>query len=498
MKLEKILEKVEYKCVRGSIDREVTDIVYDSRKADGTKAFVCLCGAMADGHEYIQSAYEKGCRVFITQKESEQTQGLEDITIVRLENTRKSLSYLSASLFDYPAEKLTTIALTGTKGKTATAFMIKNILEKAGKKTGMIGTMGVFFGQEHYQTKNTTPESYDIQYYMNEMVKAGCEYLVMEVSSQALKVGRTEGLLFDYGLFTNLSPDHIGEGEHADFEEYVYCKSLLFRQCRHGIFNIDDEQASAMMKDCTCDVHTFGIENKSADLTCEQMEYLMDSGFIGIDFTTKGVIEGIVKVNTPGKFSVYNAMAAMLMTHLEGVELKEMQEALGETSVRGRVEPVRISNQFNLLIDYAHNGMSMESLLTTLREYNPHRIVSLFGCGGNRSKLRRYEMGEISGKYADFSILTADNSRYERVEDIIEDIKIGIKKTDGEYIVIPDRKEAIKYSIANAKKGDIVLLLGKGHEDYQEINGERFPFDERVIIQEVIEELEREGKTWLK
>ncbi len=498
MKLKKILEKVEYECVQGSADTEVADIVYDSRKADGTNAFVCLCGAMADGHQYIKSAYDKGCRVFITQKESEQTKGLEDITIIRLEDTRKSLSYLSASLFDYPAKKLTTIALTGTKGKTATAFMIKNILEKAGIKTGMIGTMGVFFGKEHYQTKNTTPESYDIQYYMNEMVKAGCTHLVMEVSSQALKVGRTRGVLFDYGLFTNLSPDHIGEGEHADFEEYVYCKSLLFRQCRHGIFNIDDEHAPVMMKDCTCDIHTFGIENKSADLVCEQMEFLMESGFIGIDFKTKGLLEGTIKVNTPGKFSVYNGIAAMLTAHLEGVKLSDMQKALLETSVRGRVEPVKISSQFNLLIDYAHNGMSMESLLTTLQEYKPNRIVSLFGCGGNRSKLRRYEMGEISGKYSDFSILTADNSRYEKVEDIIEDIKVGMKKTDGEYVVIPDRREAIKYSIANAKEGDIVLLLGKGHEDYQEINGERFPFDERVVIQEVLEELEREGKTWLK
>lgn len=486
MKLSELLKDVEYKVLRGSIDTEVKDIVYDSRKAAKGTAFVCLTGAEADGHNYIESAVKLGCSVVIVEKEVEYIDG---VTYIFIENTRKALSYLAQAIFGYPAKKLTMIALTGTKGKTTTAFMIKAILEVSGKKVGVIGTMGAFIGSEHIPTKNTTPESYDVQKYLAMMVDAGMEYAVMEVSSQALKVGRTEGLHFDYSIFTNLSPDHIGENEHADFEEYVYCKSLLFRQSTHGVFNMDDKQYEAMIKEATCDVHTYGFSDK-ADLHCRDVSYRVEPGFIGIDFIVEGIRKFEFKVNTPGKFSAYNAMSAILLTSLLGVSFEDMQRALYHFAVRGRVEPVKVSDRYTVLIDYAHNAMSMESLLTTIKDYNPKRIVSLFGCGGNRSKLRRFEMGEISGKLADLSVLTADNSRYEDVLDIIEDIKTGINKTDGEYVVIPDRKEAIKYCIENAEDGDIILLLGKGHEDYQEINGERFPFDEREIISDIKKELE--------
>ncbi len=485
MKLKQLLTKLEYELLQGDIEIEISDIVYDSRKATEKNAFVCLSGAVVDGHSYIENAVKLGCRVIFVEKEVPLIQG---VTYIKLANTRKALSYLSQAIFDYPADKLTMIALTGTKGKTTTAFMIKEILEKAGKKVGVIGTMGVFIGERHIETKNTTPESYDIQYYLNEMINDSIEYAVMEVSSQALKVGRTEGLEFDYGIFTNLSPDHIGGDEHKDMEEYIYCKSLLFRQCKHGIFNIDDACYKDMISNATCTLNTFGFA-ENADLRVKNVEYRAKGGFIGIDFVTEGALNEEFKVNTPGKFTAYNALSAIALSRLLGIDVEDMKKALYNFAVRGRVEPVKISDRFTLLIDYAHNAMSMESLLTTIKEYNPKRIVSMFGCGGNRSKLRRYEMGEISGKYADLSVITEDNSRFEEVMDIIADIEVGINKTDGEYVVVPNRKDAIKYCIENAKDGDIILLLGKGHEDYQEIKGERFPFDERVIIDEIIKEI---------
>lgn len=485
MKLEKLLEKIEYKCLQGSLDTEIIDIVYDSRKVTKDTAFLCLAGANMDGHEFIEDAVKSGAKAIIVQKEVRVSQ---NITVIMVENTRMALSYLSAAYFGYPADRLTTIAITGTKGKTTTAFMIRSILKKAGYKSGMIGTIGVFIEEEHIETKNTTPESYDIQKFFAKMVKEGCTHVVMEVSSQALMVGRTAGILFEYGIFTNISPDHIGENEHKDFEDYLYCKSLLFKQCRHGIFNIDDDHAQDMQKEAVCDINTYGF-HENADLRAQKIEYLVEPGLIGILLTTKGMAEDTFKVGTPGKFSAYNAMAAITTAQLLSIDRAVIKEALHDIWVKGRVESVKISDKFTLLIDYAHNAMSMESLLSTIREYNPKRIVSLFGCGGNRSKLRRYEMGEISGKLADFSILTADNSRFEEVDDIIADILVGMEKTDGKYMIIPDRREAIKYSIQNAREGDIVLLLGKGHEDYQEIKGERFPFDERVVIKEILEEI---------
>lgn len=497
MKLRELLVHSDYTCLQGSLDKNIVDLVYDSRKAIPDTAFVCMVGAVSDGHGYIKNAIDSGCNTLIVEKSMEELekdtvrriQANPDITVIQTRDNRSTLSYMAQALYHYPAKKLTTIAITGTKGKTTTTFMIRTILEECGHKTGIIGTTGVYIGDRRIEIHNTTPESYDIQMYLAEMVKAGCDSCVMEVSSQALKLNRTAGILFDYSVFTNLSPDHIGEGEHADYAEYVYCKSLLFRQSRHGIFNIDDREAPAMMKAGTnLDTHTYGFRPE-ADLCAGNIDYIIRGSFIGIGFDTHGSLEERFEVNTPGRFSAYNAMAAILVTRLMGADIKYMKDALTHIFVRGRVESIKISNRFTLLIDYAHNAMSMESILTTMREYNPNRIISLFGCGGNRSKLRRYEMGEISGKLADLSIITADNSRFENVLDIIEDIKVGIHKTHGKYVVIPDRKEAIKYSITHAEEGDIILLLGKGHEDYQEIEGVRYPFDERDIIADILKEI---------
>ncbi|MBQ3666302.1 MAG: UDP-N-acetylmuramoyl-L-alanyl-D-glutamate--2,6-diaminopimelate ligase [Lachnospiraceae bacterium] len=495
--LSDVLENTSYTIVKGDLHVQINDVVYDSRKANKDNAFVCIIGAVTDGHKYIESTLQQGCKVIVIERDLEELPVLDayrDITVIKTESTKKALAAMAAAIYDYPDKKLTTIAITGTKGKTTTSFMIRDILEQHGKKVGVIGTTGIYMGEKFIENPNTTPQSYEIHKYFSMMLEEGCDTCVMEVSSQALKLDRTYQIMFDYGIFTNLAPDHIGENEHADYDEYVYCKSLLFKQCVHGVFNIDDEETSKMVKNAVCDIHTFGF-NSIADLYADHIDYIVRPGFIGIGIDLHGTIEEHIEVSIPGKFSAYNAMAAIMTAELIGVEIRDIKAALSNTFVKGRVETVKISDQFTLLIDYAHNAMSMESLLSTIRKYHPKRIVSLFGCGGNRSKLRRYEMGETSGRLADLSVITADNSRFENVMDIIEDIKVGMKKTDGEYVVIPDRKEAIRYCIENAKAGDIVLLLGKGHEDYQEIEGVKHPFDERVIIKEILDEI---GDNYLK
>lgn len=482
MKLKKILNNIEYELIKGSLDINITDLCYDSRKVTKDCAFICLEGTQVDGHDFIDTAIKKGASTIFIEKDIEVSQ---PVTVIKLSNTRKDLSLLSINYFDNPASKLTMIGITGTKGKTTTSWMIKNILEEEGKKVGVIGTMGVFIGNNHYETINTTPESYEIQKYLKEMVNQNIEYAVMEVSSQALKVGRIEGMTFDYGIFTNLTKDHIGEGEHENMEDYIYSKSLLFQKSKHGILNIDDKHYQDMTKNNTCDIHTFG-KNKEADLIINNIKLLRKEHFIGLELHTKGLIEDTFLVNTPGEFSAYNAISAILTTKLIGCKLESIKKALSKVAVKGRVEIIPVSSKYSVIIDYAHNGISMTNILNTMREYHPKRIVSLFGCGGNRSKTRRYDMGEISGRLSDFTIITEDNSRYEDINDIMNDIEIGIKKANGKYIKIEDRKEAIKYAIENAKEGDIILLLGKGHETYREKNGVREHFDEREVIKEII------------
>ena len=482
MKLKKILNNIEYELIKGSLDTNITDLCYDSRKVTKDCAFICLEGTQVDGHDFIDTAIKKGASTIFIEKDIEVSQL---VTVIKLSNTRKDLSLLSINYFDNPASKLAMIGITGTKGKTTTSWMIKNILEEEGKKVGVIGTMGVFIGNNHYETINTTPESYEIQKYLSEMVNQNIEYAIMEVSSQALKVGRVEGMTFDYGIFTNLTKDHIGEGEHENMEDYIYSKSLLFQKSKHGILNIDDKHYQDMTKNNTCDIHTFG-KNKEADLIINNIKLLRKEHFIGLELHTKGLIEDTFLVNTPGEFSAYNAISAILTTKLIGCKLESIKKALSKVAVKGRVEIIPVSSKYSVIIDYAHNGISMTNILNTMREYHPKRIVSLFGCGGNRSKTRRYDMGEISGRLSDFTIITEDNSRYEDINDIMNDIEIGIKKANGKYIKIEDRKEAIKYAIENAKEGDIILLLGKGHETYREKNGVREHFDEREVIKEII------------
>jgi UDP-N-acetylmuramoyl-L-alanyl-D-glutamate--2,6-diaminopimelate ligase len=366
--------------------------------------------------------------------------------------------------------------------------MIAEIFSQAGIKTGTIGTLGIVYDGKTYKTDNTTPESYEIQKAMRDMINAGCKAMVIEASSIGLKHSRLAGVTFDVGVFTNFSDDHIGGVEHKDMAEYLYCKSLLFRQCRQAAANIDDESYKAITKDAKS-LLTFGF-SENAQLRAKNERLLSENGFIGVHFEAEGLKNLSLDVGTPGKFNVYNALAAIAAVSFFDVPDKAIVDGLKVAHVKGRVEPVRVSDKFTLLIDYAHNALSMENVLTTLRQYNPNRLITLFGAGGNRPKVRRYEMGEVSGRLSDLSVVTEDNSRFEDVMDIIEDIKVGLAKTDGKYVVVPNRKDAIRYCINNAQDGDIIVLAGKGHEDYQEIKGVKYHMDERELIAEVLAENE--------
>ncbi len=488
MKLSKICEEIEYTLLQGSFETEVRDIIYDSRKIAPETMFVCMVGAVTDGHKYIPDAVEKGASVIVLEREEEAAQIPENITVLKVASARLALALMSAALFDHPARKLVTIGLTGTKGKTTTTYMIKKVLEMAGKKVGLIGTIGAMIGEEHLPSKNTTPESYELHRMFAAMVEAGCEYVVMEVSSQGLKLDRTAGILFDYGIFTNLSPDHIGPAEHASFEEYMECKSLLFRQCRIGIVNADDEHVDGILKGHTCEVKTFSAE-READLMASDIGFINEDGKLGMHFKVSGCMDCQAKVHIPGRFSVYNSMVTMLVCHLAGISDEAILEGLSKVQVKGRVEMLPVSKDYTLIIDYAHNEVSTRSVLTTLMEYHPKRLICVYGGGGNRSKLRRYDMGEVTGEMADLCVLTCDNPRDEEIRDINNDIKVGLARSNGKYIEIDDRKEAIAYCMKNAKPGDMIVLLGKGHEDYQEIKGVKYHFDEREAVAEILDEM---------
>ena len=486
MVLAALLEKLEYELVSGSADMQIENVVYDSRKVTEGSLFICIEGGTADGHTFIPDVVKKGAKALIVTKD---VSGLlpadADVTVVRVRDSRYALAFVSAAYFGHPAEKLKVIGITGTKGKTTTTYLVKSILEHAGHKVGLVGTIEAIIGQEHIPANNTTPESYVLQEYFAKMVEAGCDTVVMEVSSQGLMLHRTQGFVFDYGIFTNIEPDHIGPLEHKDFDDYMHCKGLLFKQCRVGIVNCDDAHYQDVIKDHTCQIETFGF-SENADYRAQDLKLINGAGFLGIDFKARGKVNLDIELHAPGRFSVYNALCAIAICNHFGVTADEVKEALLQAHVKGRIELVKVSDDFTLMIDYAHNAMALESLLTTLREYNPKRLVCLFGCGGNRSKLRRYEMGEVSGKLADLTVITSDNPRNEEPQAIIDDIKVGISKTDGKYVEIIDRKEAIAYVIRHGQPGDVIVLAGKGHEDYQEIKGKKYPMDERDIIADVL------------
>ncbi len=494
MKLNQLLQGVDCVLPAGSADTEICDIVYDSRKVRPGVLFVCIVGTQRDSHDYAAECAAKGAAALLVQHEVELPAGAA-LPVVRVQNTRLAMALASANLFGRPAEQMTLIGVTGTKGKTTTTHMIKSVLEAAGRKVGMIGTNGVYCQGSHRATVNTTPESYELQKTFREFLDAGCDTALMEVSSQGLMMDRVAGIRYDVGVFTNLSPDHIGPGEHASFEEYRSWKGKLFQRCSVGVVNADDPNAAPLLEGHTCRLVRYGVAGTAGqmaggtDYTADR-EYrlLRTPAMLGVEFGVAGPAGArmTVQVGMPGQFSVYNALATLATARVLGIPDDAIQKGLASCVVKGRVELVPISSRFTLLLDYAHNEVSAESLLETLRAYRPHRLVVVFGCGGNRSKLRRYGMGEVCARMADFSILTEDNNRFENVEDILADIREGMRRgnPDARFVEIPDRLDALHYAVDHAEDGDLIAVIGKGHETYRDRMGEKTPFDERALLEE--------------
>lgn len=486
MKFDELLKGISCEIIGNFSTNDVNDITIDSRIAKDSDLFVCIKGFRSDGHSYAKDVYEKGVRAFAVMSDVSLP---EDATIIKVEDTRKFLALASANLFGNPSKKLNTIAITGTKGKTSISFMLKSIYESAGHKVGVIGSTGIYIGAKFYDTANSTPESYLIHKYYKEMLENGCDTAIIEATSQGFKLNRTFGIKFNTGVFSNLSPDHIGEFEHKDFDEYLNCKKMLFNQCDSAIVNADSDHFERIIDGIDCDITT--ISGKSqADFTFDSPEFSTSDSGLSTKFKCyNNNVENQIELNTPGYFSLYNATLAIAVARKDGISYESIKEGLKKAFVKGRMEIVPTETDYTVIIDFAHNEFSCKTLFETIKLYKPSRIISVFGCGGNRSKLRRYAMGEVIGGNSDLSVITSDNSRFEKVEDIINDILIGMHKTDGKYVILPNRSDAIKEALRIATKGDVILLIGKGHEMYEEIEGVQYPFDEREVVYKSLKEL---------
>ncbi|MGI6562525.1 MAG: UDP-N-acetylmuramoyl-L-alanyl-D-glutamate--2,6-diaminopimelate ligase [Clostridia bacterium] len=481
MLLRELLEGLEYEVISGTDDAEVTGICDDSRFAAKGNVFICIEGTVTDGHLYAADAVEKGCNSLIIQKKLPKNVP-SFVNIIKTKDTRKALANAACIFYGKPFEKFKLVGVTGTKGKTTTVYMLRYMFEAARVRYGIIGTISNIVNHIVRKTGRTTPESLQLQKTFYEMTTEDTEYVAMEVSSQGLMMNRVYGTRFDIGIFTNISRAHIGPKEHSDFEDYLMNKIKLFSMCNIGLVNIDDPCAEKVIQGAKCKVYTFGVEKK-ADFYGDNIVKYYDK--VEFDFHTPTYTKRL-RVNMPGRFNVYNALAAAATAYLWGFDPSCIAKGLEEVTVPGRTEKLDLPLDCTVMIDYAHSPDSLLKLLSELKELVPGRLISLFGCGGDRDRAMRPMMGEISGKYADFTIITSDNPRTERPEDIIDDIEEGIKKTNGKYIKITDRTEAIAYAIKNAQPNDLIVLAGKGHEDYVEVNGKKYHYDEREVVRNIL------------
>ncbi|MGE5615006.1 MAG: UDP-N-acetylmuramoyl-L-alanyl-D-glutamate--2,6-diaminopimelate ligase [Bacillota bacterium] len=481
MLLTELVEGLDVLEIKGDIHIDIDGVAYDSRKVKKRYVFVCIDGTVADGHEYAAQALDNGAAALITQKDLTLPAG---IPVVRTPDTRTALAYISDKFYGHLTSRFSLTGITGTKGKTTTSFMVKSILEASMRKVGLIGTLGTRIGDRTLHTGRTTPESLDLQELFIQMVEEGVDDVVMEVSSQGLALKRVSFCEFDAGVFTNLSRDHISPTEHASMEEYLAAKCLLFKTCKKGLVNADSKYAEHVIRESKCRVLTYGIDN-DADIRAVNIKKHPQSVEFDIISPWYG---GRMKVNIPGKFSIYNALAAAGVGGLRGIPRDAVKAGLERVQVPGRVELVHTGRDFNVIIDYAHTPDSLENILNTVKDYATGRVICVFGCGGDRDRSKRPMMGAISGRIADYTVITSDNPRTEDPESIIKEIEEGIKTTGGEYTCICDRREAIRHALTGAMPGDVVILAGKGHETYQQFGDKIIYFDEREVVRDILEE----------
>ena len=491
MELKKILAGLEGLKVKGSLDIEINNVRNNSNDVSTNDMFVAVKGFDSDGHEHIEEAINNGAKVILAQEDTINKNVIkeikDDVTLVLAKDTRYALAICACNFYQNPSKKFKLIGVTGTKGKTTTTYMIRDILEKKGIKVGLIGTVASYVGDRKIaNNENTTPESLKLQEIFSKMLEEKCEVVVMEVSSQSLKLERVAGCDFDIGIFTNLSEDHISAKEHPDMEDYFNSKVKLFKMCKKGFINADDVYATRIPKLAPeCQISTYGIDNH-CDLLAKDITVTNQY----VDFKVKiGDKNERVKVSIPGRFSVYNSLAAIAVALEFGATADNIKDALLDIRVPGRSELVDNKLGLTIMVDYAHTPTSLEKILSSVKIYTKGRVISVFGCGGDRDKNKRPMMGEVSGRVADYTIITSDNPRTEAPEQIVKDVEEGIKKTNGKYECIVDRVEAIRKAIKMANKRDIIVLAGKGHEQYQEINKKRYPFDEVEIVNKIIDEI---------
>lgn len=492
MELKKILVGLEGIKAKGDLDIDITNVECDSRKVKKGGLFVAIRGFDADGNDYIKAAIKNGAVAVMTDPEIDKTllkQIAQYVTIIVIPDTRRGLAIASCNFYENPSRKLKLIGITGTKGKTTTSFMTKKILEKQGLKVGLIGTIATYIGDKKLEDSDrTTPESNKLQFLFSKMVEYGCDAVVMEVSSQSLKLDRVAGCDFDIAVFTNFSEDHISPKEHPDMKDYFESKLKLLKMSKVSFTNADDlmvAKVPKMLPDSK--ITTYGIDNFCSLLA---KDITITNSYV--DFKVKLETRNErVKVCIPGRFSVYNALAAISIAKQMNCSAENIKAALEEVRVPGRSELVDNKKELTIMIDYAHSPESLENILNAVKSYTRGRVISVFGCGGDRDAGKRPLMGEISGRIADYTIITSDNPRTEDPEKIVSQIEDGIKKTNAKYEVVVDRIEAIKAAIKMANKRDIIVLAGKGHEPYQEINGVKHPFDERIIVNDIIDSLDK-------
>ncbi len=488
MKIIDLIRKINFISVAGDVNTDINDICIDNRQCKKGIAFVCIKGFKRDGHDFADSAIENGASAVFVQDEikfeelSKRTD-CENFCVIRIDDTRYMLPVLSDILFGHPSGELNLIGVTGTKGKTTTTYMVKGIFDYVGQKTGLVGTMCNMIGTNVIETDRTTPEANVLQKLIRQMVDESVDTCIMEASSQGLSLNRVGGCEYNIGIFTNLSPDHIGPNEHKDMDDYAMAKAKLFKMCKKGVINIDNEYSRVMLENSECDIYTYGIDNE-----CDFRAVNIELGATYVEYDVEGDCPKThIKVSIPGKFSVYNSLAAVVCCYLSDIPMEKIAEAIKSIVVCGKAESVPTGRDFSIIIDYAHNPDSFINILTTVKAF-AKRTVFLFGCGGDRNRPRKL-MGKTAGEYADFTIITSDNPRSEDPEKIIKDIEEGIKETGAEYVCIVNRAEAIEYAIKNAKAGDVIILAGKGHETYQIFKDETIHFDEREVVRDVLSKM---------
>ncbi|MDD3303635.1 MAG: UDP-N-acetylmuramoyl-L-alanyl-D-glutamate--2,6-diaminopimelate ligase [Clostridia bacterium] len=483
MLLQYLIENLKDKDIIGDTNVEINKIEYNSQKIAQNDIFVAIKGYKEDGNDYIKEAIKNGAICIVTEDELN-VKELVDITVIKVKDSRIALAILAAHYYDEPAKKLKLIGITGTKGKTTTAHMIRDILNASGKRAGMVGTIYNTYGNVCIESSRTSPESLDLQKLLKDMVDAEMEYAVMEVSSHSLVLNRVYGLHFEIGVFTNLSQEHLDF--HETMENYLLAKSKLFEMCDFALVNGDDIYTPRLLKMIQCKTATFGLDN-AVNVTAADVR--VNNNNVEFKMYVNKMLETVV-INIPGRFTVYNALAAIGTCSLLGCQMDAILLALANIKVPGRSEIIDVQKTFTVLVDYAHNPSSLEAILTSVKKYAKGRIICVFGCGGNRDKEKRPMMGEISGRLADFTVITTDNPRNENPAIIMGEIEQGVKATKGLYKIIENRKEAIAFAMKIAWKSDIVVIAGKGHETYQELkNGRKIDFDERKVVKEIAEKM---------